>query len=198
MKKAIEWIVIIVGILILVVVYLYARDGRLSLDNLKSDYDEAVNLKQAEIDEKIHYVPVSHTDFIAKLKEAGLVVGDVTDFSANNFGAKVAVKFTVDGKSICFYNLDLNSALGQETAEKIDNGEKLYFEGKSYTALRNDNAVILRWEENNKSKQIKDIFEKMVALSYDQMIEERNSKDQTKNHKNPIDDILDNCEAVFK
>lgn len=197
MKKAFEWIIIIVGILILIVVYLYAREGRLSLDNLKSDYDEAVSLKQAEIDEKIHYVPVSYTDFIAKLKDAGLVVGDVTEFSSNNFGAKVAVKFTVDGKSICFYNLDLKTDLGQETKTKIENGEKLFFEGKSYTALMNDDAVIIRWEENNKSKQIKDVFEKMLALSYDQMIEERNSK-SGEEKKNPIDDILDNCEAVFK
>lgn len=197
MKKTFEWIFIILGILILLVAYLYARDGRLSLDNLKSDYDEAVTLKQAEIDEKIHYVPVSYKDFIAKLKEQGIVVGDVTEFSSNNFGAKVAVKFTVDGKNICFYNLDLNSKEGQETKTKIENGEKLYFEGKTYNALMNDNAVIIRWEENNKSKQIKDVFEKMIALSYDQMIEERNaSSGETKT--NPIDDILDNCEAVFK
>ena len=41
---------------------------------------------KAEIDEKIHYVPVSYKDFIAKLKEQGIVVGDVTEFSSNNFG----------------------------------------------------------------------------------------------------------------
>lgn len=197
MKKTLEWIFIIIGILVLIVAYLYARDGRLSLDNLKSDYDEAVNLKQAQIDEKIHYVPISHTDFIAKLKEKGIVVGDVTEFSSNLFGAKVAVKFTVDGKVICFYNLDLKTDLGQETKAKIENGEKLPFEGKTYNALINDDAVIIKWEENNKSKEIKEVFEKMIAVSYDEMIEERNAGKANENI-NPIDDILDNCEAVFK
>ncbi|MCQ2749553.1 MAG: hypothetical protein MJ246_06290 [Clostridia bacterium] len=116
----------------------------MSLDNLKSDYDEAVNLKQAEIEEKINYVPVSYTDFIAKMKDTGLVVGDPVNLASNDFGAKVAVKFTVDGKHICFYNLDLKSAKGQETKEKIENGEKLFFEGKNYSALINDNAVIIK------------------------------------------------------
>lgn len=192
MKKIFYYIGIILGCIFILILFLYAKEGRLSIDILKTDFIDAVNDSKEKRDEKLNYNSITYETFVAKLKSKGLVVGDVEIIPANSLGASVAVKFNVDGKYIHFYNIDWSDTKNKDiikTKEYLDKEGKVFVEGKMYEALVNDTAVITKYETNKSKAIIKEEFEKIIPLSYDKMIEMR---DKAANDNNVIDNIIDN------
>lgn len=200
MRKAKDIIFIIIGLLIITVMVLYAKEGRLSFTTLKDDFLEALNLKKARVEERLNYNPVTYEELISTLKNKGLVVGDPIELGTNTLGAKIAVKFNVEGKNIYFYIIDFDDDKDENilnTKKSLEEKGQVYIEGKWYNALTNQTALIAKYDDNPKKDVIVDVFNNIVGLSYDEMISER-----TNNSLNPtvttIDKILDNFEEATK
>lgn len=200
MRKAKDIIFIIIGLLIITVMVLYAKEGRLSFTTLKDDFLEALNLKKARVEERLNYNPVTYQELISTLKNKGLVVGDPIELGTNTLGAKIAVKFNVEGKNIYFYIIDFDNDKDENilnTKKSLEEKGQVYIEGKWYNALTNQTALIAKYDDNPKKDVIVDVFNNIVGLSYDEMISER-----TDNSLNPtvttIDKILDNFEEATK
>ena len=163
---------------IIVVLFLYAKDGRLSVDVLKADFLQALQLKKDRVEERLNYNPITYDKVIEQLKNKGLVVGDVEELGSNSLGAKIAVKFTVSGQYIYFYIIDWEDETNEDiikTKTSIDETGEVYINGKMYKVLVNSTAMIARYEDNPASKIIEEQFMKIIPLTYDEMIEQRNS-----------------------
>ncbi|MCQ2978298.1 MAG: hypothetical protein MJ245_00675 [Clostridia bacterium] len=189
-------LVLVIGL----VIYLYAREGRLSFGTLRDDFKEAVDLKQARIDERINYNPIEPEQLIQKLKDKGLVVGNPESLGTNNLGAKKAYKFNVEGRYINFYIIDWDDKNNEDmlnTKAQVEKDGKVYIEGKYYDAYVNQTALIAKVEGNPKEEMIIKEFKNIVGLSYDEMVEKRGE-----NKLNPsetvVDKVLDDFTAAVK
>ena len=64
MKKIGYYVVIGIGLIFILILCLYAKDGRLSMDILKTDFIEAVNDAKKRQEEKLNYNSITYETFV--------------------------------------------------------------------------------------------------------------------------------------
>lgn len=199
MKKIKSIVFSIIVLMILCIIFLYAKDGRLNFKDLSGDFKEAVSLKKERIEDRLNYNAVTPEEFVQRLKNKGVVVGDIESFGSDNLGAKESYKINVEGKYIYFYIFDWDSKNPdtQETKKALEDNGRVYVEGKYYEASTNDTAMITKYEGNPKEKIIVEEFEGIVALTYDEMAKKRNDE-KLNPSETTVDKILDNFEDATK